>query len=448
MNLKRVRKLNSINYREGSVVYWISRDQRVVDNWAFIRAAEIAKEHDASLSVIFCLRKDFRSATERLVDFMLTGLEEVEADLKKICIQFYFLIGDPEIEIPKFIELNKIGYLITDFNPLKWKQDWNKKISLEINIPFEEVDAHNIVPVWEASTKQEFGAYTLRPKIRKLLHEFLEEFPENGVLKQKSQIKEVSVDWNKIRTQIKFDKSVKKVDWINPGEKEATKALRSFIEHGLAKYNQFRNDPTYDAQSNLSPYIHFGQISSQRIALDLGKIQGHTASKEAFLEELIIRKELSDNFCFYNPNYNSPEGFPNWAKKSLSEHHKDPRDYIYSLKELEEAKTHDELWNAAQIEMIKRGKMHGYLRMYWAKKILEWTKNPREAQKIAIYLNDKYFLDGRDPNGYTGIAWSIGGVHDRAWFDRPIFGKIRFMSYNGAKSKFNIKDYIEKVKIY
>jgi deoxyribodipyrimidine photo-lyase len=217
-----------------------------------------------------------------------------------------------------------------------------------------------------------------------------------------------------------------------------------------------RNNPTRDAQSNLSPYLHFGQISAQRVALEVLKYlslppfarEGTEGgiSHAAFLEELIIRRELSDNFCFYNRDYDNFEGFPDWAKKTLNKHRKDRRDYIYTVKQFEHAKTHDDLWNAAQMEMAKRGKMHGYMRMYWAKKILEWTESPEKAMEVAIYLNDQYELDGRDPNGYAGIAWSIGGVHDRAWNERPIFGKIRYMSYNGCKAKFDIKQYINLVQ--
>ena len=172
---------------------------------------------------------------------------------------------------------------------------------------------------------------------------------------------------------------------------------------------------------------------------------GQTAEKdrEAFLEELIVRRELSDNFCLYNNHYDSFDGFPSWARVSLDKYKKKPREYVYSLKQFEQAATHDELWNAAQQEMVTRGKMHGYMRMYWAKKILEWTKSPDQAMEIAIYLNDKYELDGRDSNGYTGIAWSIGGVHDRAWNERRVFGKVRYMSYNGCKGKFDVKKYIE-----
>lgn len=442
MNIKRIRHLNPIDYIKGDVIYWMSRDQRVRDNWALIHALEVAKSFQTSVKVIFCLRKDFTNATERLLDFMLSGLEEVEQDLRKKNIEFIFLLGEPEVEIPGFVRNQGIGYLVSDFNPLKWHQNWKKKILEKIDIPFDEVDAHNIVPVWQASPKQEFGAYTLRPKIRKQLQEFLEEFP--AIRAQKEKVKSKN-NWQRSRAFIKRDNSVSKVDWIKPGEKAGQEALRNFLSNRLADYNQLRNDPTKDGQSELSPYIHFGMISSQRIALAAGEVKGHTASKEAFLEELIVRKELADNFCFYNENYDNPEGFPEWAKKTLNEHKSDKREYVYSLKELEAAKTHDDLWNSAQTEMVKRGKMHGYLRMYWAKKIFEWSRNVEEAQRIAIHLNDKYFLDGRDPNGYTGIAWSMGGVHDRAWFERKIFGKIRYMSYNGCKQKFNIQLYIDKV---
>jgi len=220
--------------------------------------------------------------------------------------------------------------------------------------------------------------------------------------------------------------------------------LDSFFEERLSGYNEKRNDPNENVSSNLSPYLHFGQISAQRIALETYKRKHNIETKDAFLEELIVRRELSDNFCFYNKNYDSFDGFPEWAKKTLNEHRKDKREFTYHLEQFEKAKTHDDLWNAAQIEMVKTGKMHGYMRMYWAKKILEWTETPEEALEYSIYLNDKYELDGRDPNGYTGCAWSIGGVHDRAWTERPVFGKIRYMNYNGAKRKFDVKRYIQK----
>ncbi len=445
INQIRIRQLNKADYHQGSVVYWMSRDQRVSDNWALLYAQELAEKNNQPLAVIFCLRTKFANSTERLVDFMLTGLTEVEGSLKEKNIPFYFLLGEIEKEIPDFVKKHQIGAVISDFSPLKYNRHWKETLAKKLEIPFYEVDTHNIMPVWEASPKQEFGAYTIRPKIHRLLDEYLIEFPE---LKKQSatwSYKEDKTDWKKIRSQLDIDHSVKAVDWIKPGEKAAEKMLEDFLTHRLAAYNKDRNDPTKDAQSDLSPYIHFGQISTQRIALEVEKIPHLNTAKEAFLEELIVRKELSDNFCFYNPNYDNPDGFPDWAKKTLHKHADDKREVTYSLKELEAGQTHDDLWNAAQMEMVKKGKMHGYLRMYWAKKIFEWSKDVTTAQKHAIYLNDKYFLDGRDPNGYVGIAWSMGGVHDRAWFERPIFGQIRYMNYNGAKSKFDIKKYIEQV---
>jgi deoxyribodipyrimidine photo-lyase len=240
------------------------------------------------------------------------------------------------------------------------------------------------------------------------------------------------------------DESVAPVDWLTPGEKAANDTLQLFIVKKLPEYQEKRNDPTGNSVSDLSPYLHFGQISAQKIAMEIISKIPSDANTEAFLEELIVRRELSDNFCYYNKNYDSFDGFPDWAKKSLNEHRKDEREYIYTMDEFEKASTHEPLWNAAQTEMLRTGKMHGYMRMYWAKKILEWTPSPEEALKTAIYLNDKYELDGRDPNGYAGCAWSIGGVHDRAWGERPVFGKIRYMNANGAKRKFDTEAYIRK----
>jgi deoxyribodipyrimidine photo-lyase len=252
-----------------------------------------------------------------------------------------------------------------------------------------------------------------------------------------------TTEWEQIPSFLKINNSVKEVSWLRPGEKAAKKVLRDFVQKKLSAYNRDRNDPTKNGQSNLSPYLHFGNMSAQRVALEIQKYGKSKKDEEAFLEELIVRRELSDNFCFYNNSYDRFEGFPAWARESLNKHRKDSREYVYTLEQLENALTHDDLWNAAQREMVTRGKMHGYMRMYWAKKILEWTKSPESAMEIAINLNDRYELDGRDPNGYVGIAWSIGGVNDRAWGERPVFGKIRYMSYNGCKGKFDVKKYIE-----
>lgn len=442
MNEKRIKILKEGKPSSGSVVYWMQRDQRVNDNWALIHAYNQAKENNARLIVVFNLVTKFLEATLRQYYFMIEGLKEVEEKLNKLNIQFYLTTGKPEEEIPNFVKEKNASLLVTDFNPLKIITNWKEKVNEKIDIPFHQVDAHNIVPVWEASGKLEFAAYTIRPKINKLLPEFLDDFPK--IKKFDSKISASKVNWNQLYKKLEIDKKVKPIDNFIPGENAANKILKQFIEKKLDNYAEDRNDPNKIAISNISPYLHFGQISAQRIALILNKFNGNNESIKSYLEELIIRRELSDNFCYYNKNYDNFDGFHDWAKTSLNQHRNDKREYIYSLEEFEKAETHDDLWNAAQLEMVTTGKMHGYMRMYWAKKILEWTKSPEEALEYGLYLNDKYELDGRDPNGYVGVAWSIGGVHDRAWTERPVFGKIRFMNYNGCKRKFDVKSYIEK----
>ena len=446
MNPRRVRALKQEPYRGGPILYWMSRDQRIHDHWALIYAQDLALQYHQSLAVVFCLVPDFLRAAQRHYSFMLKGLQELETSLRKKNIPFFLLQGDPVRALPEFIQKNKIGRLVTDFDPLKIKRRWKTSVLREIDIPVDEVDAHNIVPCWIAASKQEYGAYTLRPKIRRLLPEFLEEFPALRMHPVIWKRKIKKINWQKTLSEFELDASVPEVSWIKPGEKQARKEMALFIKKKIGDYSILRNDPSKEGQSNLSPYLHFGHLCAQRVALEVRRSKVPMASREAFLDELIVRRELSDNFCFYNPYYDSFDGFPEWAKKTLRQHASDPREYRYHLAELEKGKTHDELWNAAQKEMVYRGKMHGYMRMYWAKKILEWSPSPEKAIQIAIRLNDRYELDGRDPNGYAGIAWSIGGVHDRAWFEREVFGKIRYMSYNGCRSKFSAKDYIEKVK--
>ena len=441
INEKRIRLLQNGSETNGPVIYWMSRDQRVHDNWALLFAQKLALENKAGLVVLFNLVPDFLEATIRQYGFMLKGLKEVETELSNYNIPFFITTGKSEETIPHFIKTLNASILVSDFDPLKIKRIWKRDVAKQITIPFYEVDAHNIVPCLYVSDKIEFAAYTIRPKIHKGLIEFMDEFtPLNKM--NKREISSDRVDWNKIESSLKINFDIKEVDWIKPGEAEAEKTLNHFLKNKFEKYHELRNDPTKDQQSNLSPYLHFGQVSAQRVALETEKLNGNPESKKVFLEELIVRRELSDNFCYYNKNFDSFDGFHDWAKTSLKEHKKDEREFVYTLEEFENAKTHKDLWNAAQTEMVKTGKMHGYMRMYWAKKILEWTKTPEDALRIAIYLNDKYEIDGRDPNGYTGIAWSIGGVHDRPWFERPVYGKIRYMNRNGAEKKFDVKSYI------
>ena len=240
---------------------------------------------------------------------------------------------------------------------------------------------------------------------------------------------------------LRVDARVGPVDWLKPGETEARATLDRFLGERLVAYGE-RNDPNTAVSSGLSPYLHFGMISAQRVLLRLreGGFRGEQA--EAFAEELVVRRELADNFVLHTEAYDQVAGFPSWARQTLAQHARDPRPHLYDEEVLEAAATKDALWNAAQQQMVRTGKMHSYMRMYWAKKILEWSPDAATALRVAIRQNDRYSLDGRDSNGYTGIAWSIGGVHDRGWTERPVFGKIRYMNDRGAARKFDVKQYI------
>lgn len=425
----------------------MSRDQRVADNFALNYAQQLALKYRKPLLVVFNIVESFPSFNERNASFMFKNLENMEQTLQSLRMSMILTKGEPETTLPKAIEEFSISVVVTDFSPLHIAKTWLSKVVNEISIPVIQVDTHNIIPCWIASPKQEYSARTLRPKIHKLLDDYFSPLPDLKEHPYDLTDAIGPITWDKEYKKLQIDKSVKAVSWIKSGEQEARTMLQNFITNKLDQYADHKNDPTKSVLSNLSAYLHFGQISAQRVAWEITSAKTISKNaKDVFLEELIVRKELADNFCYYNNRYDSVQGFHPWAQTTLEKHLMDRREYNYSLEEFEKAKTHDDLWNAAQLEMVSTGKMYGYLRMYWAKKMLEWTETPAEAQNIAITLNDKYELDGRDPNGYTGIAWSIGGIHDRPWGpERPIFGLVRYMNYNGAKRKFNVPNYIQKI---
>ncbi len=446
MNPNRVRLLQGgAEKRKGPVVYWMSRDQRMQDNWALLFAQNLALRHTRSLVVLFCLVPQFLNATLRQYQFMLAGLQELETRLAAETIPLVVLLGSPETEIPAFVERNDVDVLVSDFNPLRINRRWKAGVAEKIECPFYEVDAHNIVPCWLASPKQEYAARTFRPKLNRAVPEFLDDFPALRRHPHKWQESGDTIDWKNAVRSLHVDETVPTVTWLKPGETAAQHVLRQFLEHKLESYPAQRNDPNSDALSNLSPYLHFGQIAAQRVALEVNRSKAPSHAKEAFLEELVVRRELADNYCYYNLAYDSLDGIPEWARKTLREHAGDPREYRYTRAELENAETHDRYWNAAQSEMRVRGKMHGYLRMYWGKKILEWSSTPEAAFATALFLNDKYELDGRDPNGVTGVAWCFG-THDRPWRERAIFGKVRYMNAAGLKRKFDMEAYVQKIE--
>ncbi|GLH01467.1 CSON006582 protein [Gryllus bimaculatus] len=449
-NKKRIRVLSratEVPESTQGVLYWMSRDQRVQDNWALLYAQKLALKNKVGLHVCFCLVPKFLDATIRHYDFLLKGLEEVAEECHSLNIQFHLFLGYAVKVLPEFVSKTNIGAVVTDFAPLRVPLQWVNEVKSKLpeNVPFCQVDAHNIVPCWIASDKLEYGARTIRNKINTKLPEFLTGFPPVIKHPHDASTKAPLIDWVAANKTLEIDKTVLPVKWATPGTTAGFKTLVSFCEKRLKKFSEKRNDPTQDALSNLSPWFHFGQISVQRCILKVKEYKSkYPSSVDAFCEEAIVRRELADNFCYYNEKYDSIEGTNAWAKKTLDDHREDKRDYVYTREELDKALTHDDLWNSAQIQLVNEGKMHGFLRMYWAKKILEWTSSPEEALAVAIYLNDRYSLDGRDPNGFVGCMWSICGIHDQGWAERAIFGKIRFMNYQGCKRKFDVSAFVAR----
>ncbi|HUA33760.1 MAG TPA: hypothetical protein VMA09_09170, partial [Candidatus Binataceae bacterium] len=295
--------------------------------------------------------------------------------------------------------------------------------------------------------REHFAARTIRPRIRERLDEFLKPLRNHAV----------RVRWNPKRKpasltpgpellrMVHVDSSVQCVAGFRGGTTQALAALRRFVRARLAHYKDDRNHPELDATSQLSPYLHFGQIGPHTVALAVRDADAPAGDRDAFLEEMIVRRELAINFVRFNPRFRSIASSEPWAMRTIAEHARDPRPCRYNERQLENAETYDPLWNAAQRQMVRTGWMHGYMRMYWAKKILEWSRSAGDAYQIAVRLNDRYELDGRDPNGYAGIAWAIGGKHDRAWGpERPIYGKIRYMSFQSTSRKFGSRAYIEQ----
>ncbi len=441
---ERVRSLRGGEVGPGPILYWMRRDQRVRDNWALLYAQDLALAAGRPLAVVFCLAPTFLGAGARQYRFMLAGLCAVARDLADLRIPLWLRCGDPVREVPALVDEVAAGGVVTDFNPLGIARAWEQAVTARLAVPLRQVDAHNVVPCWVASDKQEFAARTLRPKLHRLLPRYLVDLPPVLPHPVPWPHHAPSPDWKAAAASIAAAGGGPAITWLEPGEAAAHAALQRFLDRRLAAYDTARNDPTLDGQSDLSPYLHFGHLAPQRAAF-AAVSSPHQAGREAFLEELIVRRELSDNFCHHHEAYDRWEGLPAWGRRTLEEHADDPREQVYDLAAFEAAATHEPLWNAAQTELVVRGKLHGFMRMYWAKKILEWSRDPAEALAIAITLNDRYNLDGRDPNGYVGCAWSIGGLHDRPWTERPVFGKIRYMNLAGCKRKFRVDRYIDRM---
>ena len=440
---ERIRSLNGKTTGSGSyVLYWMQASQRVQHNHALEFAIQQANERSAPLIVYFGLTDRYPEANKRHYRFMLDGLQELQALLRGRKIQMVIRHESPEIGA---VRLSKKAFLVVcDRGYLKIQRSWRIYVAQHVDCPCIQVESDAVVPVEEASSREEYSAATLRPKLRRLLPEYLVNVEEHDPKVSSLSFGFDSLNISDIEgtvAKLDIDRSVKRTDSFHGGASEAERLLDEFLNKKLDLYPQLRNDPNADCLSGMSPYLHFGQISPLYIALKTLETGGPGA--EAYLDELIVRRELSINFVFYNQLYDSFDGLPGWAKRGLLLHEGEPREYNYSLDELERAGTHDPYWNAAQREMLLTGKMHGYMRMYWGKKIIEWSATPEEAFHRCLYLNNKYELDGRDPNSFAGVAWCFG-KHDRPWPSRHIFGNVRYMSADGVKRKFDAGKYAKR----
>ncbi|MFN0085936.1 MAG: deoxyribodipyrimidine photo-lyase [Blastocatellia bacterium] len=431
------------------VVYWMQRAQRGLDNPALELAIRAANELKWPVAVFFGLHPGYPNANLRHYQFLFEGLAETRDRVEALGAAFVFR-AFPDHDLIRFCLEVSAGLVIGDENPMREPEGWRRSAARRLRAPFWTVDADSIVPA-RLFPKEEYAARTIRPKIHRLLPGFLwmEETPRADVKwSEKDRPKGEALDQERVLAALPLDRSTQPVAHFKGGTAAGLKLLKAFVDTGLKTYDTARNLPDQAGTSCLSAYLHFGHLGPHTIALAVRDADAPKEASEAYLEELIVRRELAINYVARNPNYDSLSGCHNWALKSLAEHAADEREYMYTERQFEAAGTHDPLWNAAQKEMVISGRMHGYLRMYWAKKILEWTSSPEEAFEIAVRLNDRYELDGRDPNGYTGIAWAIGGKHDRPWAPaRPVFGMIRYMTASGCARKFDVNAYIRRVEM-
>ncbi|MFO7713655.1 deoxyribodipyrimidine photo-lyase [Desulfosarcina sp.] len=445
---ERISMLNRNAIKKGAwVLYWMQQSQRAQDNPALEFAIVQANRLDLPVLVAFALTDGYPEANLRHYRFMLEGLVETQRQLADRGIGMVVQKGDPVTVIGPLT--GRCAMLVCDVGYTRHQRAWRQALSRTAPCRSVAVEGDAVVPVGVVSPKAEYAARTLRPKIHSHLKPFLVPCPCYRPKHSSLEIVPQGLDLGAIDTildGLDIDRSVPAVtQFFRGGPVEAKKRVRRFITSHLHRYAVHRNQPQTGDTSHMSPYLHFGQISPVFLALQIDHAsQGSPADRAAYLEELIVRRELALNFVFYTPDYDSYGCLPAWAQKTLAVHGADRRETLYDRQTLEGAKTHDPYWNAAMAEMRHTGFMHSYMRMYWGKKLIEWSSTPQEAYATALALNNRYFLDGRDPNSFAGVGW-VFGLHDRAWFERDIFGKVRYMAASGLERKCDIRAYADKV---
>ncbi len=444
---ERIRELNEADERGDGryVLYWMQQAQRVATNHALGLAIELANARGLPVVVAFGLMDDYPEANRRHYAFMLDGLAEVAAELEERGIRFVLRQGEPPDVALKLAK--DAAVLVCDRGYLRHQIAWRQKVAGKAGCRVVQVESDVVVPVEAVSDKAEHAARTIRPRIERVRDDFLVGFAPEAVGRSSLDLDLASdLDARDSRAtldRLKLDRSVDRVSRFKGGASHARQRLEAFVEEKLEGYAEGRNEPVARQGSELSPYLHFGQISPLDLAL-AARDAGHAGRKDrsAFLEELIVRRELAMNFIVFTSDYDSYAMLPDWARRTLAEHERDSREHLYDEAMLAAGETHDPYWNAAMREMRVSGYMHNYMRMYWGKKIIEWSKTPEEAFATTLALNNRYFLDGRDPASFANVGW-LFGLHDRAWTERPVFGKIRYMNDRGLKRKFDIEAYVE-----
>jgi deoxyribodipyrimidine photo-lyase len=446
----RIQRLNDRDILKGDyVLYWMQQSQRAEFNHALEYAIQEANRLGQGVLVVFALMDDYPEANLRHYTFMLEGLKETQGSLAEQGVQMVIQRGTPTD-----ITLNlgqKASVIVCDRGYLSHQKDWRTQVARSAACRVVQVESDVIVPIEVVSHKAEYAARTIRPKIHRHLNDYLTPFKPSAVKKDSLDLKIKGVDLKNMDAVLKrlsIDHGIEPVGrFFKGGTSRARSKFDEFIKNRFGRYIENRNQPQTDDISHMSPYLHFGQISPLYLALRVQAAAGrHKEAQAVYLEELVVRRELAMNFVYFTPKYDSLACLPQWAQKTLKQHQQDPRETVYTNGQLENAQTHDEYWNAAMREMKLSGFMHNYMRMYWGKKILEWSRTPERAFQTTLALNNKYFLDGRDANSYAGVAW-VFGVHDRAWFERPIVGKVRYMAASGLERKCDIRGYVKKVDL-
>lgn len=424
--------------KQKTILYLVSRAIRFKDNQALYTAQKKALNQNAQLICLFNYYPNYPYANLRNMHFLLSGLLEMSQKLNKHKIPLLFRQGNLIENINDLRNDFDITNIITEqhvLKPILKAHDLLSEYCYSNMIEFLKVNTACVVPVDETSLKLEYAAKTIRPKIMSKYKSYLLNFYPIQIHPQSINIESFNqIQFNNFFTQNKLEEQ--SLSKLIPGEDAANAQLQHFIEHGLKNYAN-RNEYDSQGQSYLSAYLHFGMLSPLKMIRDIENTQHENAP--LFVEEALVRRELAENYCYYCKDYDSIKGAWTWAQNTLNQHINDPREYTYTLEQFEKAETHDDLWNFCQMKIVTDGYLHSYLRMYWAKMVLYWTNTPQDAIDLLIHLNDKYMLDGRDPNGYTGIMWSVAAVHDRPWFDRPVIGLVRAMGKDGTLKKSKLK---------